>query len=66
MFDWFNNNKLCLNLNPGKTELVIYGTAQNLAFQTECNVELKGLKINHPTHYEYLGVSLDQHLTMSQ
>ena len=57
LFDWFNNNSLCLNLNPGKTELVIYGTAQNLAFQTECNVESQGLKINHPIHYEYLGVS---------
>ena len=66
LFDCFNNNTLILNLKPGKTELVIYGTAWNLATQLECNVELKGSKINHATHYEYLGVSLDQHLTMSQ
>ena len=66
MFDCFNNNTLILNLKPGKMELVIYGTAWNLATQLECNVELKGSKINHATHYEYLGVSLDQHLTMSQ
>ena len=52
-----------LNLLPGKTELVIYGTARNLATQPECNVELKGSKINHTIHCEYLGVSLDQHLT---
>ena len=66
LFDWFNNNNLILNLKPGKTELTIYGTARNLATQHKCNVELKGSKINHATHCEYLGVSLDQHLTMSQ
>ena len=66
LFDWFNNNSLILNLKPGKAELTIYGTARNLATQHECNVELKGSKINHATHCEYLGVSLDQHLTMSQ
>ena len=66
LFDWFNDNNLILNLKPGKTELAIYGTAQNLATQHECNVKLKDSKINHATHYERLDVSLDQHLTMSQ
>ena len=66
LFDWFNNNNLILNLKPGKTELTIYGTSRNLATQHEFNVELKGSKINHATLCEYLGVSLDQHLTMSQ
>ena len=32
LFDWFNNNNLILNLKPGKTELVIYGTTRNLQF----------------------------------
>ena len=50
LFDWFNNNSLILNLKPGKTELVIYDTAQNLATQTECNVELKVSKINRTPH----------------
>ena len=33
LFDWFNNNNnnLIMNLKPGKTELVVYGTARNLA-----------------------------------
>ena len=66
MFDWFNNNNLILNLKPGKTEQVIYGTARNLTAQPECNIALKGSKIDHATHYEYPGVSLDQHLTMYQ
>ena len=56
LFDWFNDNNLILNLKRSKTELVIYGTARNLATQTECNVELKGSKIIHETQYEYLGV----------
>ena len=67
LFDWFNdNNNLIMNLKPGKTELVIYGTARNQATYSGSNVGLKGSKINHVTHYEYLGVSLDQYLTMSQ
>ena len=45
LFDWFNNNNLILK--PGKTELVIYSTARNLATQLECNVELKGSKIKN-------------------
>ena len=57
MLDWFNNNNIILNLKPGKKELVIYGS--------EFNAELKGSKINHATHYEYLGVSMDQHVTIS-
>ena len=66
LFDWFNNNNLIVNLKPGKTELVIYGTAQNLTTQPKCSDELKGSKINHATHSEYLGISLEQHLTMPQ
>ena len=46
LFDWFNNNNLIVNLKPGKTELVIYGTAQNLTTQRKCSDELKGSKIN--------------------
>ena len=66
LFDWFNNNNLILILKPGKTELVIYGTPRNLPTQPKCNVELKGSKINYATHNEYLGISLDQNLTMTQ
>ena len=32
LFDWFNNNNnLIMNMKPGKTELVVYGAARNLA-----------------------------------
>ena len=62
---WFSNNNLILNLKKGKTELVIYGTSQKLAKQPSCNVSLNGTPINQATSYEYLGITLDNHLTMS-
>ena len=62
---WFTNNNLILNLKKGKTELVIYGTSQKLAKQPSCNVSLHGTPINQATSYEYLGITLDNHLTMS-
>ena len=49
-FDCFNNYNLILILKPGKTELVLYGTARNLVTQPKCIVELKASKINHATH----------------
>ena len=61
----FTNNNLILNLKKGKTELVIYSTSQELAKQPSCNVSLNGTPINQATSYEYLGITLDSHLTMS-
>ena len=62
---WFTNNNLILNLKKGKNELVIYGISQKLAKQPSCNVSLPGTPINQATSYEYLGITLDSHLTMS-
>ena len=62
---WFANNNLILNLKKDKTELVIYGTSQKLTKQPACNVSLNGTPINQTTSYEYLGITLDSHLTMS-
>ena len=62
---WFTNNNLILNLKKGKTELVVYGTSQKLAKQRSCNISLHGTPINQATNYEYLGITLDDHLTMS-
>ena len=66
LFQWFMENNLILNLKPGKTELVIYGTAQKLKTQPPCNVEINGSIINHAPSYEYLGITFDKHLTMSE
>ena len=54
LFDWFNNNNLILK--PGKTELVIYSTARNLATQLECNVELKGSKIKNTLVFHWTNI----------
>ena len=62
---WFTNNNLILNLKKGKTELVIYGSSQKLTKKLPCNVSLNGTPINQATSYEYLGITLDNHLTMS-
>ena len=62
---WFTNNNLILNLKKSKTELVIYGTSQKLAKQPSCNVSSNGTPINQATSYEYLGITLDNHLKMS-
>ena len=62
---WFTNNNLILNLNKGKTELVIYGTCQKPAKKPSCDVSLNGTPINQATSYEYLGINLDNHLAMS-
>ena len=40
-------------------------TARNLKTQLHCDIELHNTKINHATKYEYLGVTLDKHLSMS-
>ena len=62
---WFTNNNLILYLKKGKTELVVYGTSQKLAKQPSCNVSLHGTPIYQTTSYEYFGITLDDHLTMS-
>ena len=64
MFRWFHEN-LILNLKHGKTEYVIYGTARNLKSQLPCYVNILGTSIHQETKYEYMGVTLDQHLAMS-
>ena len=44
LFRWFHEN-LILNLKPGKTEYVIYGTARNLKSQLPCYVNILGTVI---------------------
>jgi len=67
-FSKFNTRyyNLILNLKPGKTELVIYGTARNLKTQPTYNVEINGSKINYATRYEYLRLqTVFQKLTLN-
>ena len=63
---WFTDNNLIMNLKKGKTEFVMYGTSQKLSRQPSCHIEIGGLEINQSSNYEYLGVTLDHHLTLQE
>ncbi len=53
------------NALRGKTEFVLYGSPQKLSRQSECNIAMNNPIINQAKEYEYLGVTLDRHLTLS-
>ena len=60
---WFSENDLILNLNKGKTEALLFGTAQRIRKCTEplCTLHENG-QINITPTYKYLGVQLDSTL----
>eukprot|EP00794_Sanderia_malayensis_P001237 gene1237-1361_t len=66
LFTWFQKNDLIVNLKPGKTETVLYGTAQKLRTQPSTDVSINGDTINRVNQYEYLGVTFDRHMNFSE
>ena len=58
---WFRKNELIINLNQGKTETMILGTAKRLSRLQgkQLNLMINGPPINSTTTYKYLGVHLD-------
>ena len=63
---WFSENKLILNLKKGKTEAMIFGTGKRLSMTpTTLNIMYLDNAVNVTTTYKYLGVQLDQTLTLS-
>ena len=63
---WIRDSNLELNLKKGKTELVLYGSHQKLSKQPKCEITINDAVINEVTSYNYLGVSLDSHLTLQE
>ena len=63
---WMDENELILNAKKGKTEVLVFGTAQRLKRQSEeiC-IQYKGTKINATTSYRYLGVEIDSTLNLN-
>ena len=55
-----------INAKKGKTEVLVFGTAQRLKRQSEeiC-IRYKGTKINAATSYRYLGVEVDSTLNLN-
>ena len=63
---WFSENELILNLKKGKTEALLFGTAQRIRKCTEplCILH-ENDQINITSTYEYLGVQLDSSLNLN-
>ena len=63
---WFGENELILNLKKGKTEALLFGTAQKI---WKCTGPLyilhKDGQINITSTYKYLGVHLDSSLNLN-
>ena len=64
--EWFLQNELILNLNKGKTEAMLFGTAKNLTKQPDIlNVTYEYNTIKVTTSYKYLGVHIDQSINLN-
>ena len=64
--EWCEKNELILNLNKGKTEAMLFGTARNLSKQPKhLNITYGYNSLNITTTYKYLGVELSQTLNLS-
>ena len=65
--EYCRENELLLNLKKGKTEVMLFGTAQRLRQQKE-NLEIvyNNTVLNFVTEYLYLGNILDNHLTLAK
>ena len=62
----FTENELLLNLKPGKTELLLFGTNQRLAkIPRDLEVIYNFQLINVTTTYKYLGVELTSSLNLN-
>ena len=63
---WFEENKLLINLKPGKTELLLSSTSQRIP-KTNKNFEVKfnNQYISETKSYKYLGVEVDHTLSLN-
>ena len=58
---WVRENNLALNL---KKEFVLYGSHQKLSRMSKCEITINNSVINESSAYCYLGITLDNHLTL--
>ena len=61
LIEWFNNNKLTINLD--KTKLMLFATKNMQKRANFPQVEISGTKLQYVRHFNYLGVKLDSRLT---
>ena len=61
------DNELIINMNVGKTEVMLFGTAKRIAAQPRpLEVRFKEETVNNTNSYTYLGHSLDSNLILNQ
>ena len=63
---WFKENEVLLNLKPGKTEVLSFGTSKRLSMlQREIEMKIMNQPINVTNSYKYLGVEIDHSLDLN-
>ena len=66
LHSWFKENELLLNLKPGKTEVLSFGTSKRLSMlQREIEIKIMNQPINVTNSYKYLGVEIDHSLDLN-
>jgi hypothetical protein len=64
--EWLDENDLILNLNKGKTEALLFGTAQRIKRSDgHLTIGYKYATINTTNEYKYLGVLIDASLNLN-
>ena len=59
-------NKLIINLNKGKTKVMLFSSAQQLKTHGKLSqIVYQGHTINFLTEYKYFGAGIDSHLTLN-
>ena len=63
---WFEEKELLINLKPGKTELLLFGTSQRIAkINKNFEVKFNNQYNNETKSYKYLGAEVDHTLNLN-
>ena len=66
LHSWFKENELLLNLKPGKTEVLSFGTSKKLSMlEREIEIKIMNQPINVTNSYKYLGVEIEHSLDLN-
>jgi hypothetical protein len=63
--DWLERNELVINMKPGKTECMVFGTPQKTK-NVKPNITYRQYTVPTTPTYKYLGVELDQSLSLTK
>ena len=66
LITWFRNSSLVPNFKHGKADVLLYSTTKKLDSKEYCKVSILGFPISSDSKHAYLGVTLDNHLTLAE